>query len=82
MCDLDVIRSRGLCELVFLALRLEFTSLLFSDEIYRCFLHWQITGSTRSRDSSFEVVFVNNKHRRIYLGLGPFLEIIAIHPVG
>jgi hypothetical protein len=39
MCDLDVLRSRGLCGVVFLALWLEFASLLFSDEILGIFNH-------------------------------------------
>jgi hypothetical protein len=37
-----------------------------------CFLHGQITWSSRSRDSSFKVVY-GKKHTRIYRGSGPLL---------
>jgi hypothetical protein len=43
---------------------------------YRCFLDWQITGSTRSHVSNSEVV-MQMKSTHIYPGLGPSMEVIV-----
>jgi hypothetical protein len=48
---------------------------------YRCFLHRQITGFTRSCDSSSELVSWTDEHTRVYLDLGPSVEVIALRPV-
>jgi hypothetical protein len=48
----------------------------------RCFLHQQITGSIRSCDSSSELVSQTTNTQRVNPGPGPFVEIVALHPVG
>jgi hypothetical protein len=51
------------------------------DGAYRCFLHWQIIGSIRSRVSSFEIVS-QTKNRRIYPGLGTSLDVVVLRHAG
>jgi hypothetical protein len=50
-----------------------------TDVTYWCFLHRQITGSTRSCISSSEVVS-RMMHTHICPGLGPSVEVIALCP--
>jgi hypothetical protein len=54
----------------------------FRDDDCRCFLHQQITGSTRSLDSSFKVVSRTNEHTRVYPGSDPSIEIKVIRLTG
>jgi hypothetical protein len=51
-----------------------------TEEVCRCFLHRQITESTRSYDSSSDVISRTNEHTRVYPGLAPSVEVIALHP--
>jgi hypothetical protein len=49
--------------------------------VCQCFLHRYDTGVGKIKHSSSEVVLQTTKHTMIYVGSGPYLEVIVLHPV-